>query len=85
MKTKLFPLSFVLTLLLTSVALGGEMPGTGRETKPPEPTTASTTPAICEPVNAKAGEVGSGSACQEATPVSTVDAIIFAIQLFLAP
>lgn len=85
MKIKLFPFSFVLTLLLTTVALGGEMPGTGRETKPPEPTGASTRPAICEPLNTKTGEVGSGSACQEATTVSSLDAIIFAIRIFLVP
>ena len=84
MKIKLFPLSFALTLSLATVAIGGEMPGPGAAQQSPNPNAARTMPAICEPLGARGGEVGSSAACQEATPGSTSEAIIFAIRTLMA-
>ena len=84
MRIKLLPLTCILTILLTTVALGGDMPGPGApSTKPPKPETAKTMPAICEPLGPRGGEVSVGAACQEATPGIGVDAIIFAIRTLL--
>jgi hypothetical protein len=84
MRIKLFPLSFVITLLLTTVAVGGDMPGPGAAQKPPQSNAARAIPAICEPLNSRGGEVGSSAACKDATPDSTAGAIIFAIRLLLS-
>jgi hypothetical protein len=82
MKIKTFPLSLIVTLLLTTVALGGDMPGPGALQQPPQTTAGETKPAICKPLKMKSGEVG-GSSCQEATPVSTLEAMFFAFQALL--
>ena len=79
MKLRLFPSTCVLTLLLTTVALGGDMPGPGAPTKPPKPEAAKAMPSICEPLESRGGETSSGDACLEATPSDGWDAIIFAI------
>ncbi|HSK28796.1 MAG TPA: hypothetical protein VLA17_02440 [Candidatus Limnocylindria bacterium] len=83
MKIKSFPLACVLTIFLTTVALGGDMPGPGAPSKPPKEETAMTMPAICEPLEPLGGEVSAGAACQEATPSIGFDAIIFAIRILL--
>ena len=83
MRIKLFPLTCVLTMLLTTVAIGGDMPGPGAPSKPPKPDMAMTTPAICEPLEPGVGEMRAGDACQEATPEIAFDAIFFAIQPLL--
>ena len=84
MKIKSFSLSFLLTLLLATVAVGGDMPGPGAAQKPPETIAGKTTPAICEPQVSRAGWVGTGSTCEEATPDSAAEAMIFAIQTLFA-
>lgn len=84
MKLKLFPSTCVLTLLLTTVALGGDMPGPGALSKPPQPDPVKSMPAICEPLESRGGETSSSDACEEATPSDGWDAIIFAIGSLLA-
>lgn len=83
MRIKLLPLTCVLTVLLTTFAFGGDMPGPGAPSKPPKPDSATTMPAICEPLEPRGGEVSVGATCQEATPGIGFDAIIFAIRTLL--
>jgi hypothetical protein len=83
MRIKLLPLTCLLTILLTTVAIGGDMPGPGAPSKPPKPETARTMPSICAPLGSRGGEVNVDAACQEATPGIGFDAIIFAIRTLL--
>ena len=84
MKIKSFSLSFALTLSLATVALAGDMPGPGAAQQAPNPTAARTSPAICEPLGSSGGEVRSSAACNEATPGTASEAMIFAIRTLLA-
>lgn len=83
MKIKSLALVSVLTLFLSTVALGGDMPGPGSPEKPPKPTSVSM-PAICEPINSGASEGAVGTACNEPTTDFGTDAIVIAIQLLMS-
>jgi hypothetical protein len=74
----------VLTLLLSTVAFGGDMPGPGSPERPPKPASAESMPAICEPIGSRASEVAVGTACNKPTTDFATDAIIIAIQLLVS-
>jgi hypothetical protein len=73
--------SFVLTLILSAAAFGGDMPGPGSSEKPKGPPEGALV--ACEPLGSR-GEIAEGITCEEATTDITTDAIFFAIQLALS-
>ena len=69
--------SCLISLLLSTAAFGGDMPGPGAPEGPPKSNGHSMS-AICEPLE-HPSEAAVGTACQEATTDLATDAIIIAL------
>ncbi len=70
--------SCLISFCLSTVAIGGDMPGPGSPLKPPKHHGHGIS-AICEPLGT-ASETAASAACQEATTNLAADATIIAIQ-----
>ena len=70
--------SCIISLVLSTAAFGGDMPGPGAPQKPPKPNGHGKS-AICEPLG-PSGEAAASTACEEATTDLVTDAIIIAIE-----
>ena len=81
-KISVLAASCLISLLLSTAAFGGDMPGPGAPQEPPKGNGHAMS-AICRP-SENASEVAAGTTCQEATTDLATDAMIIAIDALMS-